>query len=62
MKVGSLVKKKNSAKFQDQIGIVVELQPSLSEFVRICWSQDYGTFWHAKTGLKVISEVSLSNK
>lgn len=56
MKVGTLVKK-NIAHFEDIIGIVIESQPgTLRDYVKVRWFCDYGTFWHSKKVLEVVSE------
>ena len=56
MKVGDLVRKKYGSKHHSgMLGLVLEVL-SKSEYARVAWLSDYGTFLTAIDRLEVISE------
>ncbi len=56
MKFGNLVRKKyGSIDHSGVVGLVLELLPK-SEYARVAWLSDYGTFLTAIDRLEVISE------
>ena len=49
MKSGDLVRRYSSG----LLGIVIEV---LDRYVKVCWSDDYGTFWASLKAVEVVSE------
>ena len=49
MKIGDLVRRHNSTR----LGVVVEI---IDRYVKVCWSDDYGTFWASMKSIEVVSK------
>ena len=49
MKSGDLVRRYSSG----LLGIAIEV---LDRYVKVCWSDDYGTFWASMKNIEVVSK------
>jgi hypothetical protein len=49
VKIGDLVRRYTSA----HLGIVIEV---LDRYVKVCWSDDYGTFWASTKAVEIVSK------